>query len=176
MRILKIVFGTVAVLALVLVGVALLLPPQVTVERQVLVQAPPEKVYPLVAAPRAWKDWSVWNRRDPQMQVRYSGPEAGQGAAWAWTSASEGNGEMRFTAAEAPRRVAYELRFEDWDSVSAGELRLAPEGGGTRVAWTMTANLGRNPVMRWMGLAMDRMVGPDFEAGLANLKALAEKP
>ena len=82
---------------------------------------------------------------------------------------------MVFTGADPARRLAYELHFEDFDTVSAGELRFAPEAGGTRVTWVMNGDMGGNAMWRWMGLFADRMVGKDFEAGLANLKTLAEK-
>ncbi len=55
------------------------------------------------------------------------------------------------------------------------DVTLAADGAGTRVTWSMAGNMGSNPLMRWFALFGDRMVGPDFEAGLANLKALAEK-
>ncbi len=58
---------------------------------------------------------------------------------------------------------------------SRGQLLLAPDGNGTRVTWTNEGDMGGNPVNRYFGLMMDRLVGPDFEAGLANLKGLAEK-
>ncbi|MFX7894998.1 SRPBCC family protein, partial [Acinetobacter baumannii] len=71
--------------------------------------------------------------------------------------------------------LTYELYFPDFGSTSTGEFRLTPRDGGTKVSWSMDGDMGRNPLNRWMGLFMDRMVGPDFDAGLANLKALAEK-
>jgi len=57
---------------------------------------------------------------------------------------------------------------------ATGELTFAAEGNGTKVVWTMNGNAGMNPIFRWFGLFMDKMVGPDFEAGLKNLKKLAE--
>jgi uncharacterized protein YndB with AHSA1/START domain len=166
------------ILALVLVIAigGMLLSPKFHVTRTQQVQAPPDKVYALVVAPRAWQQWSVWNRRDPAMTIAYSGPESGVGAAWDWQSASQGNGGMRLTAAEPPQRVAYEIRFEGFSSVSTGELRFKPVGSGTEVTWTMDGDMGGNPLYRWFALFSDQMIGKDFADGLANLKALAEKP
>ena len=104
------------------------------------------------------------------------GPASGVGAVWAWTSAAEGDGRMTFTAAEPDRRLAYDLYFPDWDSTSRGDLTLQADGAGTQVRWTMVGNMGANPLWRWMGLFADGMVGKDFDAGLARLKALAETP
>jgi uncharacterized protein YndB with AHSA1/START domain len=166
------VLGLAAVLAL---G-GLLLSPKFKVSRSTLVAAPADKVYAWVASPRGWKSWSVWNQRDPAMQVTYTGPESGVGAAWAWKSASEGDGKMTFTAAEPGQRVAYDLYFPDFGTTSTGDLTFTPEGSGTRVTWTMNGDMGSNPLFRWLALFADGMVGKDFEAGLANLKVVAEKP
>ena len=176
MKILKWLLGIVLLLALVLFGGGLLLSPKFTVVRSVGVAAPPEKVFPLVAEARRWKEWTVWNRRDPAMQIEYAGPPSGAGAVWSWRSSSEGDGRMTFTAAETPRRVAFELYFPDFGTTSTGELALVPEGAGTRVTWTMHGDMGRNPLMRWFALGADGMVGKDFEAGLGGLKGLAEQP
>jgi uncharacterized protein YndB with AHSA1/START domain len=170
-----IVMIVVALAAVLLLG-GLMLSPLFTVTRTVQVKAAPEKVYALVAEPRRWKEWSVWNTRDPAMQITYSGPPIGPGAAWEWKSASQGDGKMTFTAAQPAERVAFDLYFPDFGTTSQGELRFTAADGGTRVAWTMNGNMGRNPLFRWMALFADRMVGKDFDEGLAQLKALAEKP
>lgn len=176
MLILKWLAGIVAGLAVLLFGGALLLPAGFTVVRSIEVTAPSDKVWALLQDPRAWGRWSVWHRRDPRMQITYSGPAAGVGAGWAWKSASEGEGRMTFTAAVPGRRLAYDLFFPDWDSTSTGDLALEPTAAGTRVRWTMHGNMGSSLIGRWFGLLGDRFVGPDFETGLANLKAEAEKP
>lgn len=176
MRIVKWIVIVLLALAAILVGGGYLLSPKFTVTRSISIQAPADKVYALVGDPRGWKQWTVWNRRDPAMQVEYFGPPSGAGAGWAWKSQSEGDGRMTFTAAEPGRRVVYDLFFPDFGTTSSGDFTFVPEGGGTKVTWTMNGDMGSNPLYRWMALFMDRMVGPDFEAGLANLKALAEKP
>ncbi len=175
MRVLKGILLLLIALVVLVVGGGWLLSPKFTVTRSTVVNAPADKVYALVADPRAWAQWSVWNRRDPGMQITYSGPPSGVGAAWEWKSKSEGDGKMTMTAAEPGRRVAFDLYFPDFDSTSRGELVFTPEGSATRVSWTMNGDMGSNPVARWFTLVMDRMVGKDFDAGLANLKALAEK-
>jgi uncharacterized protein YndB with AHSA1/START domain len=167
-------FAFVGLVAVLLVG-GLALSGEFRAARSTVIAAPPDKVWALLADPREWKRWSVWNRRDPQMAITYTGPASGAGAAWAWKSASEGDGKMTFTAAEPGKRLAYDLFFPDFNTTSTGALELAPEGNGTKVTWTMNGNMGKNPLFRWIALFGDRMVGPDFEAGLANLKALAEK-
>ena len=176
MKILKWFFGLVAVLAFLIVAVGLLISPKFQVTRSVTVNAPADKIYALVADPRRWSEWAVWNKRDPAMEITYSGPASGSGAGWAWKSTTEGDGRMKFTVAEPGQRLGYELFFPDFGTTSKGEFRLEAAGAATKVTWVMNGDMGSNPVFRWFALFMDRMVGKDFDAGLANLKALAEKP
>jgi len=129
-----------------------------------------------VVEPRRWKDWSVWTRRDPDMRITYGGPPFGMGAKWSWVSKTEGSGSMEFTRVEPDRSVEYALSFPEFGMKSTGALRLEPAGNATRVTWTNSGDVGGNPLKHYLALMMDRMVGPDFEAGLANLKSLAEKP
>lgn len=173
---LKRILGALLLIVVLLVGIGALLSPKFTVSRSIDIAAPADKVYALVASPRQWTRWSVWNRRDPAMHIDYSGPDSGVGATWAWKSASQGEGRMSFTAAEPGRRVAYDLYFPDFGTTSTGDLSFVAQGAGTRVTWVMQGDMGRNPLYRWMALASDGMIGPDFEAGLKNLKDLAEKP
>ena len=176
MRMLKWLLAVVVVLAVVVLAGGLLISPTYSVQRSISINAPAAKIYALVASPKAWQRWSAWNQRDPQMQVTYGGPDSGAGATWSWASKSEGDGRMTFTAAEADKRLAYELYFPDFGSTATGALTLQPEGAATRVTWSVDGDMGSNPVLRWLALAMDSLVGKDFDAGLANLKALAEKP
>jgi len=170
----RIGLGLLAVVAVVL-AVGMLLPSGFKVERSVNFAAAPDRIYPLIADPREWKRWSVWNKRDPAMTMQYSGPASGTGARWTWMSTSEGNGEMEFTRAVANERLDYALSFPDMGMQSKGQLRLQPLGSGTRVTWTNEGDMGANPLNRYFGLFMDRLVGPDFEGGLNNLKALVDR-
>ena len=167
------VIGTIA---LVIVAAGFMIPSTFSVQRSVEINAAPRKVYDLVVEPRRWKDWSVWTRRDPDMRITYSGPPFGMGAKWSWVSKSEGTGTMEFTRVEPDRAVEYTLSFPDYNMRSTGALRLEPSGNATRVTWTNAGDVGGNPIKHYLVLMMDRMVGADFEGGLANLKALAEKP
>jgi len=169
--------GGLVLLAVLVVVAGFFVPSTYRVERSLVIAAPAARLYPLVATPRRWVEWSMWNRRDPAMALSFSGPESGAGASWSWVSRTEGRGRMTFVTADPDKGLAYELYFPDYDSTSTGQIRFEPQpGGGTRVTWTNAGSVGRNPLMHYMALAMDRMVGPDFAAGLANLKAIAERP
>jgi uncharacterized protein YndB with AHSA1/START domain len=167
------VIGAIALLA---VGAGFFVPSTFLVQRSIDINASPRKIYDLVVEPKRWKDWSVWTQRDPDMRIIYSGPPFGMGAKWAWASKSEGSGSMEFTRVEPDRAVEYALNFADFNMKSTGALRLEPNGNATRVTWSSTGDVGANPLKHYLAAMMDRMVGPDFEAGLANLKTLAEKP
>lgn len=175
MRVVKSLLIGLVVLVAVLVAVGLMMPSQYRVERTAVIGAPPDKVYGFITDPREWKKWSVWNQRDPNMKITYSGSPAGAGAKWEWESKSEGSGNMTFTRADPGRGIDYALAFPDRGMSSRGALTLGPEGGGTKVTWTNEGDVGRNPLMHLFVPFMDGLVGSDFAAGLANLKALAEK-
>jgi hypothetical protein len=150
------------------------------VERSTVIHASPQTLHAMVASPKAWGQWSAWNQRDPGMQIVYSGPERGAGAKWSWKSKTEGDGEMTITRVDdasdtVPSSIDFKLYFPDVDSTSPGSMTFSPNGKLTEVRWTTQMNFGGNPALHWMTLFGDKMVGPDFEAGLANLKALAEK-
>ena len=174
MRILLKILGGLAVLVLLLVLVAFVLPRQYRVERSVVINAKPEAVLAQVADLSAWKNWGAWQERDPQMKLSYSTPSTGVGAWSAWESKSEGNGKMTFTEVTSSK-LAYQLEFVDFGMKSTGVLELQPQTNGVRVVWSDAGDLGMNPMSRWFGLFLDKMIGPDFERGLANLKKLAEK-
>lgn len=170
---LKIIGYLIGLIVLVLLA-GFLLPSGYSAQRSVVINAPVEKVYPLVANVKEWKRWTVWNQRDPSMTITYGGPESGVGAKWDWKSKSEGNGGMVFTSADANKKIGYSLAMEGM-APAPGYVSFEPAGNGTKVTWFMAGDAGMNPLFRWFGFFMDRLVGPDFEGGLANLKKLAER-
>ena len=176
MKFLQWTLAVIGAIALLIVAAGFFVPSTFAVQRSVEISAQPRRIYDLIVEPRKWKDWSVWTKRDPDMHITYSGPPFGMGARWSWVSKSEGTGNMEFTRVEPDKAVEYSLVFADFNMRSTGALRLEPAGNATRVTWTNTGDVGGNPLKHYLAMMMDRMVGPDFEAGLANLKALAEKP
>jgi len=176
MKILQWTLAVVGAIALALVVGGLFAPSKFLVSRSTVINATPKKIYDLVVEPKLWAGWSEWNRRDPGMRITYKGPPFGMGARWEWVSKTEGSGSMEFTHVEPDKAVEYSLYFPEYNMRSSGALRLEPEGNATRITWTNQGDVGGNPLKHYLALSMDRLVGPDFEAGLANLKALAEKP
>jgi hypothetical protein len=150
-----------------------------SVERGTSIAAPPERVYAEVADFRRWQAWSPWEDLDPDLQRTYSGAEAGTGARYAWSgNRKAGQGSMEITRAEAPSAVDIDLVFEKpFKSRNRSSFAIAPEGeAGSRVTWSMTGP--KSLMLKVMGIfkSMDAMIGPDFEKGLARLRAAAESP
>ncbi|MBB5203239.1 hypothetical protein HNQ51_000532 [Inhella inkyongensis] len=173
MKLLKALFALLlGTLVLLMMG-SFLLSPDYAVSRSTVVNAPADKVFPLVNSSQGWAQWGVWYRRDPKMQITPGSQTEGPGASWSWKSESQGNGAMKLTDVVASQKVAYELAIEGFDP-SQGSIELQAEGDATRVTWTMTGRMS-SYTGRWFALFMDKLVGPDFEGGLANLKQLAEK-
>ncbi len=176
MKILKIIVITFFALIIVLLLGAFLLPRNVSVVREMSINGSLWVVHSQVAAPTNWQKWGVWNKRDPAMLINYSGPGAGVGARWSWQSKTEGTGDMEITRDDAPRELAYTLKFADWGMITNGRFKFVPANDVvTNVTWTMEADLGNNPINRYFGLFMDSMIGADFAASLANLKIVVEK-
>ncbi len=175
MRVLKWILGIVVALAIIVVGGAYLLPREVTVARSVEIDAEAEKVFPHVNSLKASQAWSPWLGIDPDIQTMFSGPDEGVGSKLDWVSEHPqvGNGSQEIVESEANARVATALDFGEMGTAKA-EFLLAGSGAGTAVTWTLVADMGNNPIGRWMGLMMDGMVGADYEKGLANLKTLVE--
>lgn len=161
-------------LVLLLVAIALVLPRHYQVQRSINIQATAETVYAYTADLRRWKEWGVWYVRDPKMTVTYSEKTDVVGGWSAWVSQGQ-KGKMTLTALVPPSRVNYRLEFPDMGMDSAGLVEIVPDAGGVNVTLSDEGDLGLNPISRWFGLFLDRMIGPDFDAGLAKLKQVSEK-
>ena len=176
-------FRIVAGLALLLaVGIGVVLaiaatkPDTFQVIRSTTIDAPPEKVFPLIENFHEWGKWSPWEKLDPNLKRTYSGPESGVGAVYEWAGNGEaGEGRMEIVEAPAPSRVRIDLQFiKPFAARNTALFELEPEGDGTKVTWTMAGpNLFIGKVMS-VFISMDQMVGQSFEEGLASMKAAAE--
>lgn len=148
------------------------------VERTTLVQAPPERIYPLIADFRRWTQWSPYEKLDPALKRTYSGAESGLGAIYAWDGNKDiGAGRMEIDEVTPPTKIRIKLDFfRPFESRNIAEFTMTPEGDATRLGWAMHGPA--NYLSKLMGTLfdMDAMVGKDFETGLATLKSLAEAP
>jgi len=164
---LKKLLGALLIVIIVLVGVAYMLPREAHVERSIVIDRPVATVFPLLNSLKRFNEWSPWAQYDSNMKMTFSGPDSGPGAAMHWAGNSKvGTGDEIITESIPDKRVSMDLSF--------GEMGTS-DGSSTTVVWTLDASVGNNPIGRYMGLLMDKMVGPDYERGLASLKSLAEK-
>jgi carbon monoxide dehydrogenase subunit G len=170
----RIGLGLVIFVALVVI-IGFFLPSTYRVERSQTIAAKPEAVFATVNKLKSWPEWTAWTvARFPDMKIEFSGPESGTGASYSWSGKSSGTGKLQITKADANSLVIYDLDFENGKYISKGEIRIEPAGESVKVTWSNFGDLGGNPINRWFGLMMDRMMGPDFQAGLDNLKKKLE--
>jgi hypothetical protein len=169
------IFGVLVGIWVLLMLVGLVLPGHYRVERSTEIAAKPAVIFAHVGDLRAWREWGVWDARDPAMKIAYS-PATNEVGAWSqWTSKSQGDGKMTVSAARPPDDFEYRMDFTDMSMVALGTVALAPApDGATRVTMAMEGDLGHNPMYRWFGVFMGKLIGPDFETCLANLKRISE--
>ena len=170
----KIILGVLAAVGL-FIAVGFLLPARVHIERSTVIQGRPEAVFPLVATLRRWPGWTAWTtNRFPDMTTRFEGAESGVGAVMIAEGKSSGNGTVKITRAEATQGVWYELDFEHGTQLFQGAVTFEPVGEALKVSWHLETDLGANPLKRWAGLLLDKLMGGDMTTGLANLKQQVE--
>jgi uncharacterized protein YndB with AHSA1/START domain len=147
------------------------------IQRTASIKAPPEKIFATLNDFQTWGTWSPWETKDPAMKRTFSGAEKGRGAVYEWDGdRNVGKGRMEITESSPPSKVALDLNMiKPFEAKNTVEFTLEPQGDATRVTWAMN---GRTPYIAkivHVFFDMDRMVGSDFETGLANLKTVAER-
>jgi uncharacterized protein YndB with AHSA1/START domain len=172
-------FKTILIVVVVALAVVLAYaatkPDTFRVERSTLVKAPPEKVHALINDMHAFNTWNPWAKKDPGMKGNYSGPNSGKGSGYAWESEKVGTGSMEIIDTAAPSSVKLKLDFaKPFEAHNFADFTLTPESGSTRVVWSMHGPAPYFSKLMQVFMSMDKMVGPDFEEGLATLKRLAE--
>jgi uncharacterized protein YndB with AHSA1/START domain len=177
-------FEVIAIIAVVLaVAIAIVLilaatkPDTFEVRRAATVKAPPEKIFAAISDFHQWGSWSPWENKDPAMQRSYGGAASGRGAVYAWEgNKNVGSGRMEILEASPPSKIVIKLDFlKPFEAHNTAEFTMLPQGNATSITWLMHGPASFMVKVMHVFINMDRMVGKDFEAGLANLKRLAEK-
>jgi uncharacterized protein YndB with AHSA1/START domain len=177
-------FEIIAIIAVVLaiaVAVVLILaatrPDRFTVRRAATIKAPPEKIFAAISDFHQWGSWSPWEHRDPAMKRAYSGADSGKGAVYAWDGNKNfGSGRMEILEVSVPSKVVIKLDFlKPFEAHNTAEFTMLPQGDAINLTWVMHGPLVFMAKVMHVFINMDKMIGKDFEAGLANLKKLTEK-
>jgi uncharacterized protein YndB with AHSA1/START domain len=171
------IIALVVVLAIAIILVlAMRQPDTFRLERSTTIKAPPEKIFPLVNDFHHWMTWSPWEKLDPELKRSYGGAESGKGAAYDWQGKKAGTGRMEIIEANPSSKILIKLDFmKPFEAHNTAEFTFTPQGDGARADWAMYGpNIFMSKLMRTV-INLDKLVGKDFEKGLAALKAAAEK-
>jgi carbon monoxide dehydrogenase subunit G len=170
----------IAIAVVVLVAAVLLFaatrPDNFSVQRTTSIKAPPEKIFALINDLHRWGSWSPWEKMDPEMKRTYSGAASGKGAVYAWQGNSKvGGGRMEISDTSPPSKITIRLDFvKPIEGHNTAEFTLEPKGDFTNVTWTMYGPTSYIAKVMGIFVSMDKMIGKEFETGLANLKTVAE--
>ena len=171
----KVLLGLAAVVVLFAIVVATR-PATYHIERTANVGASPAVVFAVVGDLHKFDEWSPWSKMDPQMKKTFEGPETGVGSKYSWVGNDEvGTGSMTVTAVVPNESITMALEFkEPMENTATVNLKLMPKGETTDITWGMDGNNGFMGKMFSMFMDMDKMVGDDFDKGLASLKTVSE--
>jgi Polyketide cyclase / dehydrase and lipid transport len=171
----------IAVLFVVAIAIVLILavtkPNVFGVQRATTIQAPPEKIFPLINDFHQWRSWSPYENKDPAMQRGYGGEAAGKGAIYSWDGNNNvGSGRMEIIDSSTPSKIAIKLDFiKPFEGHNTAEFTMLPHGDGTDVTWVMHSPASFMSKLMQVFINLDHMIGKDFEIGLSNLKKIAER-
>jgi len=178
-EIIAIIAVTLAVAIAIVVILAATKPDTFSVRRTAVVKAPAETIFPLINNFHQWTNWSPWENKDPAMRRTHGGAESGKGAVYAWDgNRNVGSGRMEILDALPPSKIVIKLDFfKPFEGHNTAEFTLVPErdASATNITWVMHGPSSFMSKVMQVFMNLDKMIGKDFEAGLANLKRLAEK-
>jgi hypothetical protein len=171
----KVLIGLVLVIAVFVVVVAMQ-PAEFRITRSATINAPPEVVFAQVNDFHKWDAWSPWAKLDPAMKTTFEGPSSGTGAKYSWVGNKEvGEGRMTILESKPSEWVRINLEFiKPFEASSTTEFAFKPQADQTAVTWTMSGKHSFMEKAFCLFMNMDKMVGGDFEKGLAQMKAVAE--
>ena len=175
--VLKVLIG----LAVVVVALGVLIatrPDTFHIERSIDIAAPPERAYSEVVDFHRWSTWSPWEKLDPDLKRTYSGAPSGTGAEYAWAgNGKAGEGRMTIVDAVASSKIDVRLEFiKPFAATNRARFAFTPTATGTKVTWSMDGTNNFLAKAFHLVMDMDKLVGGDFEKGLAAMKANAERP
>jgi hypothetical protein len=170
----KILMGLAVIVAAILV-IAAVQSPEMKVSREIEIATTPEALFPYINNSKNSYEWMPWSESDPTVEMKYSGPDAGVGAASSWKGKEMGVGTAEVVESIPNQVVKTKLTYTEPFAMSQmAEVSLTPSFSGTLVKWSVS---GQRPYFfRLIGMfvSSDKMIGGEFEKGLKKLKMLAE--
>jgi hypothetical protein len=151
-------------------------PADFRVSRSMTMNAPAENVFFQVNTLRAWEAWNPWGKMDPNAKLTYDGPPSGMGASYAWAGNSKvGEGRSTIVESHPHQLVRFRLEFfKPMKTINTAEFAFKSDGPQTTVTWTMTGKNNFLGKLFHLIINCDKMIGGQFEKGLAAMKAVAE--
>ena len=147
------------------------------IERSTVIAAPPARVFGLINDLKAFNRWNPFAKQDPSLKLQYEAITEGSGAAYRWDGPKAGIGRMQISASVPSQQIMLDLDFsKPMQAHNKVVFSLVPQGTGTQVSWAMSGAMPYAHRLMTVFFSMDKMVGTQFEAGLVDLKALAETP
>lgn len=168
----KTIYST-GIFLLLLIAIGVFLPATAHIQRQIEIDAPVASVFALVNDLKQVNKWSPWAGLDPNALYLISGPSRGVGATQTWDGQIIGQGGQVITESTPYERVVSRLDLGN-QRKAVSTFELTKTSSGTRVTWSFDNDFKRNLLGRYYGLLLDRIIGPDYETGLASLKTMAE--
>ena len=173
---LKKILIAVAVIIVVLAVIVALQPSEFRVARSATISAPAPAVFAQVNDFHKWEAWNPWGKIDPAMKQSYEGAPAGTGAIYTWAGNNEvGEGRMTIIENRPSELIRVKLEFfKPFAATNTAEFTFKPEANQTVVTWSM---FGENNFMAkaiHLFMNMDKMIGGQFEKGLASMKSIVE--
>ena len=172
-------YGIVVIVLVCVIGcvVVAMQPAHYHVERSATMNAPAAVVFNQVNDFHKWDAWSPWAKIDPNMKTNFEGAPAGNGAVYSWVGNSDvGEGRMTITDSKAAELIKIKLEFvKPFAATNATVFNFKPQGNQTAATWAMDGDNNFVGKAFCLFMNMDKMVGGDFEKGLAQMKTIAEK-
>ena len=169
------ILAALAVFIAIVMLIGTLIPRGFVTTSSVLIDAPPEKIFPYINRIRLWSEWTSWNPHDiTSLKVEYSGSEEGEGAVQTWTE-PRGKGKLWITESVENQSVNFTSSFANFPDMESS-LMLVPESDKTRVKWISTGSLPAGPFYGWFGLTFADSLQVEYKTSLERLKRLVETP
>ncbi|HEY1172438.1 MAG TPA: SRPBCC family protein [Verrucomicrobiae bacterium] len=174
----KLMIAMIAIVALI--GILLIAasrqPDEYSVSRSATMAAPASAIFTHVNTIKKWEAWNPWGKLDPNMKLTYDGPSAGVGASYSWEGNNQvGSGKMTVTESKPDEAVRFRLdMYKPMAGTSDAAFTFKPEGDKTTVTWSMSGKCNLMSKVMGLFMSMDKMIGDQFEKGLADLKTIVE--